>query len=60
MPENVMTKAREKPLNPAEIVRWQFGRKYGGSEVRHSEGAASCRGEVAHTLAQTAQGSKSA
>ena len=27
----------ETQLNLAEIVRWQFGKKYDGSEVRHTE-----------------------
>ena len=31
-----MTGMWKTPLNLAEIVRWQFGWKYDGSEARHS------------------------
>jgi len=33
--QNVMTGMWQSPRNLAKIVRWQFGREYDGSEVRH-------------------------
>jgi hypothetical protein len=32
---NVMTGKWKTPINLAKIVRWQFGRVYDASEVRH-------------------------